>query len=178
MTRTCSLPAIAALLMVVVASCAKQDSAADTDQAGQDLRKAQASLSDQRKNVEANEAAIEAKKRELIKDQQDLADTTKALADHRQQLGSAGTTLAQARIAYSAAVTERLARADAALAGLATQTDAQSRDAVAGLRARRDLLAAKLTTMPAAADPTWASFTHDVDAVFDAIEHDLQAAKR
>jgi predicted nucleic acid-binding Zn-ribbon protein len=163
--------------MVVAASCGKQDSAADTDQAGQDLRKAQASVSEQRKSVEANEAAIEGKKRELIKGQQELADTTKSLEDHRQQLGSAGTTLVQARTAYSAAVIERLARADAALAGLATQTDAQSTDAVAGLRARRALLAAKLSTMPVAADPAWAGFTHDVDAVFDAIEHDLQAAK-
>jgi peptidoglycan hydrolase CwlO-like protein len=131
-----------------------------------------------RSAVATNEADIETKKRELIKGQQDLADKTKALDDNRQQLGSAGATLVAARAAYGAAVTERLAKLDAALAGLATQTDAASKDAVAGLHARRDLLAAKLAAMPAAADPSWPEFTRDVDTTFQAIEHDLRATRR
>jgi predicted nucleic acid-binding Zn-ribbon protein len=165
------------LTVVVAASCAKKDNSADTDHASQDLQKAQAAVSDKRREVAANEVEIEGKKRELIKGQQDLADKTQWLEDDRQQLGSARGTLVEARAAYGTAVTERLAKLDAALAGLATQTDATSKDALAGLRARRDLLAAKLATMPVTAEPGFTEFTRDVDTMFDAIENDLRAAR-
>jgi hypothetical protein len=164
--------------IAVAASCAKKDNSADTDQASQELRKAQAAVSEKHNAVAMNEADIENKKRELIKGQQDLADKTKSLDDNRQQLGSAGATLVAARAAYAAAVAERFAKLDAALAGLATRTDAASKDAVAGLHARRDLLAAKLAAMPVAADSSWPGFTRDVDTTFEAIEHDLGAARR
>jgi hypothetical protein len=166
-----------ALAVVVVASCAKKDNSADTDQASQDLRKAQAVVSEKGREVTTNEVEVEGKKRELIKGQQYLADKTQSLEDNRQQLASARGTLVEARAVYGAAVTERLAKLDAALAGLATQTDATSKDALAGLRARRDLLAAKLATMPVTPEPTWTEFTRDVDTMFDAIEHDLRAAR-
>jgi hypothetical protein len=169
---------ISFVMIAVAASCAKMDNSADTDQASQNLRKAQAAVSEKHNAVALNEADIENKKRELIKGQQDLADKTKSLDDNRQQLGSAGATLVAARAAYGAAVTERFAKLDAALAGLATQTDAASKDAVAGLHARRDLLATKLAAMPAAADPNWPGFTRDVDTTFEAIEHDLGATRR
>jgi predicted nucleic acid-binding Zn-ribbon protein len=172
------LISLVAVAVAIAASCAKKDNSADTDQASHDLQKAQAAASEKRKDVATNEAEIEGKKRELIKGQQDLADKTRTLESDRQQLGSAEGTLVEARAAYAAAVKERLAKLDAALAGLATQTDATSKDAVAGLRARRDLLAAKLATMPVAADPSWPGFTHDVDTLFDAIERDLRATQR
>jgi chromosome segregation ATPase len=167
-----------AFVVIMAASCAKKDNSADTDQAGQDLRNAQSEVSDKRKDVTVNEDEIERKKRELIKGQQELSDKEKSLEDNRQQLGSARGTLAEARTAYSAAVTERFAKLDAELAGLATKTDAKSKDAAAGLHARRDLLATKLATMPATADPSWTGYTQDVDSMFDAVEHDLLAARR
>lgn len=173
-----TLVASFALVVVVAASCANKDNSADTDRASQDLRKAQAAVAEKRGEVATNEVEIESKKRELIKGQQYLADKTQSLEGNRQQLGSAQGTLVEARAAYGAAVTARLAKLDAALAGLATQTDATSKDALAGLRVRRDLLAAKLATMLGTADPSWNEFTRDVDTVFDAIEHDLRAAKR
>lgn len=169
---------ISFVVVAVVASCARKDNSADTDQASHDLQQAQAAAREKRKDVATNEAEIEGKKRELIKGQQDLADKTKALESNRQQLGSAEGTLGEARAAYAAAVTERLAKLDAALAGFATRTDATSTDAVAGLRARRDLLAARLATMPVAADPSWPGVTHDVDTLFDAIERDLRTTQR
>jgi hypothetical protein len=169
---------IGVVMIAVAASCAKNDNSADTDQASQDLRNAQAAVSEKHNAVAMNEADIENKKRELIKGQQDLADKTKSLDDNRRQLGSAGATLVAARAAYGAAVTERFAKLDATLAGLKTQTDAASKDAAAGLRARRDLLAAKLAAMPAAADASWQGFTRDVDTTFEAIEHDLGATRR
>jgi hypothetical protein len=169
---------ISFVMIVSTASCAKTDNSADTDQASQNLLKAQAAVSEKHNAVATNEADIETKKRELIKGQQDLADKTRSLDDNRQQLGSAGATLVAARAAYGAAVTERFAKLNAALAGLATQTDAASKDAVAGLHARRDLLAAKLAAMPAAADPSWPGFTRDLDTTFEAIEHDLGASRR
>jgi predicted nucleic acid-binding Zn-ribbon protein len=169
---------ISFVALVVAASCDRKTNSADTDQASQDLRKAQAAVSEKRKVVAVNEIEIEGKKRELIKGQQDLADKTRSLEDNRQQLGSAGSTLVEARAAYGAAVTQRLAKLDSALAGLATRTDATSKDAAAGLRARRDLLADKLATMSVAADPSWTTLTKDVDTTFDAIEHDLRATKR
>jgi peptidoglycan hydrolase CwlO-like protein len=168
---------ISFLAVIVAASCARKDNSADTDQASHDLRKAQAAVSEKREHVATNEVEVEGKRRALIKEQQDLVDQTKSLEDHRQQLGAAGSAVVNARAAYHAAVTERLAKLDAALAGLATHTDATSRDAVAGLHARRDLLAAKLAAMPIADDPGWAGFTQDVDTIFDAIERDLRATK-
>jgi hypothetical protein len=163
-------------VVVMASSCTKPD-AAGTDQAGQDLRTAQTAMSDRHKAVVANQDDIERRKRELITKQQELVDQEKALELNRQQLGSAGGTLAEARAAYGAAVTERFAKLEAALAGLATQTDAKSKDAAAGFAARRDLLSAKLTTMPAAADPSWTGYTRDVDATFAAIERDVRAAR-
>jgi peptidoglycan hydrolase CwlO-like protein len=168
---------ISFLAVIVAASCAQKDNSADTDQAGHDLRKAQTAVSEKRKDVATNEVEVEGKRRALIKEQQDLADKTKSLEEDRQQLGAAGSAMVAARAAYDAAVTERLAKLDAALAGLATHTDATSQDAVAGLHARRELLAAKLAATPIAADPSWAGFTKDVDTIFDAIEQDLRATK-
>ena len=176
--RTNFVCAVVMAASCAAASCAKKDNSADTDQATKDLRNAQTAVSEKHKAVTANEVEIEARKRELIKGQQDLADKVAKLEADRRQLGSAAGTLVGARAAYAAAVTERLAKLDAALAGLATQTDATSKDAAAGLRARRDLLAAKLAAMPATADPSWPAFTQDVDTMFDAIERDLLAARR
>lgn len=167
-----------ALAVVLAASCARKDNSADTDQASQDLRNAQTAVSEKRKAITASEVEIEGRKRALIKGQQDLADKAATLEADRRLLGSAAGTLVDARAAYAAAVTERSAKLDAALAGLATQTDAMSKDAAAGLHARRDLLAAKLATMPVTADPSWPGFTQDVDTMFDAIERDLRAARR
>jgi len=172
--RTALLSSV--LAVVMAASCTKLDSGG-TDQASQDLRNAQTAVSDKHKAVVANEDDIERRKRELITKQQELVDQEKSLALNRQQLGSAGGTLAEARAAYGAAVTARFAKLDASLAGLATQTDAKSKDAAAGLSARRDLLSAKLSTMPATADPSWPGYTRDVDATFEAIEHDVRVAR-
>jgi len=162
--------------VAMAASCDRNENAA-TDQAGQDLRKAQSEVSDKGKAVLANVDDIERRRRELINKQQELADQEKALEVHRQQLGSARATVTHARAAYGAATAERFAKLDAALAGLATQTDARSKDAAAGLHARRDLLQARLAKMPVTEDPSWTGYTQDVDATFDAIERDVRVAR-
>jgi hypothetical protein len=173
--RTILLAAGVAVAMAV--GCGRSETAAGTDQAGQDLRKAQSEVSTKGKAVVANEDDIERRKRELIHKQQELVDQEKALELNRQQLGSARGTMTQARAAYGAATTERFAKLDAGLAGLATQSDARSKDAAAGLHARRDVLQAKLAKMPVTDDPSWTGYTQDVDATFDAIERDLRAAR-
>ncbi|MBA3460939.1 MAG: hypothetical protein H0T46_13300 [Deltaproteobacteria bacterium] len=158
---------------LVTAACGSKDNSTDTDQAGKDLRAAQSAVSEQRSEIEATADEVERRKREVIKQQQELADKQAALAAEREKLGSAQGTLAEAGTAYRAAVTERLAKLDAALAHLATKTDAAAKDAAAGFKARRDQLASLLANMPAPADAAWAAYTKDVDTTFDAIERDL-----
>ena len=163
-------------LLLVAASCGKKDNSADTDQATKDLRAAQSEVSDHSKELAKNQDAIEQQKRDVLRAQQELADKQKLLEHQRQELGSAQGTLVEARAAYAAAVKMRFAKLDASLATLATRTDAKAKDAGAGLRARRDQLLAKLDAMPGTPDPTWTTYTKDVDVTFDAIEHDLGAA--
>jgi chromosome segregation ATPase len=164
------------LAVALVASCGGKDNSADTDQASQDVREAQSSVSKKRDDLTAGGDEIERRKRQILDEQRQLADKEVVLEDSRRQLGSARGTLADARDAYAAAVNERFAKLDAALAGLARRADAASKDASAGLSARRDLLATKLAAMPAAADASWAAYTKDVDTTFDAIERDLLTA--
>ena len=167
----CSL-AVAALL--AAAGCGKEDSAADTDKASQELREANAKVSDNSQALAQNQADIEQKKREILLDQQTLADKQKLLEEQRQQLGSSQGHLQEARAAYAAAIKERFAKLDASLATLATRTDARSRDAATGLRARRDQLSARLDSMASTPDSGWDTYTKEVDVMFDAIEHDLR----
>lgn len=164
------------LALAISFGCGKGDNSADTDQAGQDLRNAQSAVNDQGKTLVADETELERKKGELLEEQQALAESERSIDASRQQLGTARNTLEDARGAYRAAVTARFAKLDAALAVLTTKTEAAAKDAAAGLRARRDLLAAKLATIPAIADPGWRTYTNDVDTTFDAIERDLGAA--
>jgi chromosome segregation ATPase len=168
---------ISGLLAVVVASgCSSKNNSVDTDQASQDLRKAQSEVNAKSDGLMANRDEVERRKREIVKEQQELADKETAVEHDRQQLGSAQGTLAEARTAYGAAVKERIAKLDASLAGLSTQATAASKDAAVGLTARRDVLAGRLAAMPATADPSWTAYTRDVDTTFDAIERDLRAA--
>lgn len=162
--------------VALIASCASKDNSADTDQASKDVRSAQSEVSEKRTELTDNRDDIETKKREIARIQQELADKQAALDGDRQQLGSAQGTLVEARAAYAAAVKQRFTKLDAELAGLATRVDAASTDANAGLVARRNLLATKLSTLPAEADAGWTTFTKDVDTTFDAIERDLRAA--
>lgn len=168
--------AIASLLALAVgAGCSDKDNSADTDRASKDLREAQSALRDKRTDLATSSDDIERRKRELVTEQQQLVDKQTLLERNREQLGSAQGTLDQAHAAYGAAVTERLAKLDAGLAGLATRHDATSNDRRAGLLARRQALATTLQAMPAAADASWAAYTKDVDTTFDAIERDLHA---
>ncbi len=162
---------------VLAVACSKKDNSDVTDKASKDLREAQFALAEKSKDVVETGDDIERRKREVLKEQQDLADKEAALAAKAQQLGSAQGNLVQADAAYRAAVTERLAKLDAALATLATKTDAAAKDATVGLKARRDLLGAMLDKMPPPADSGWVAYTKDVDTTFDAIERDLRAAK-
>jgi chromosome segregation ATPase len=164
------------LVVLVLAACGAKDNSADTDQASRDLTKAQSELSEKRRDVVTNESDVERRKREVLAEQQALVDHEKALAGSREQLGSASETFVQARAAYGQAVGSRFAKLDAAIAELATKPDAASTDAVAGLRARRDLLSAKLASMPRITDGQWSGYAKDVDTVFDAIERDARAA--
>jgi hypothetical protein len=162
---------------VFAGSCGKKDNSDLTDKAGKDVRAAQSAVTEKSKDVVETGDDIERRKRAVVKEQQELADKEVALTAKAQQLGSAQGTLVQADAAYRAAVTERLAKLDAALATLATKVDAASKDVAAGLKTRRDLLASMLEKMPPAADPGRAAYTKDVDTTFDAIERDLHAAK-
>lgn len=171
--RTCFVTSLIACVLVV--ACSKKDNSDVTDKASEGLREAQAALAEKSKDVVETADDIERRKREVLKEQQELADTEAALAAKAQQLGSAQGTLAQADVAYRAAMTERLAKLDATLATLATKTDAASKDAVAGLKTRRDLLASMFERMPPPADSGWVAYTKDVDTTFDAIERDLRA---
>lgn len=170
--------ALVAALLLGSASCRKENNSADTDQATEELTSAQGRANESRRGVAANEADIEREKREVLAAQQVLADKEALLAQQRQALGSAQAGVDDARVAYAAAVAERLAKLDASLATLATRTDPASTDARTGLRARRDQLAVKLTSMIPTTGPGWAEYTKAVDTTFDAIEQDLQAANR
>ena len=164
------------LALLVMASCNKRDDSAQTDKTSEDLRKAQTQVAEQSKGVAKNQDEIEQKKRELVREQQELTDKQALLEHQRQELGSAQGTLVQARAAYGAAVKERFAKLDAAVASLATKTDAKSKDTVAGLRARRDQLSAKIDVMASTKDADWNQYTKDVDVTFDAIETDVHKA--
>lgn len=170
----CSL-AVTALL--VAASCGKEDGSAETDQAGRDLREAQEKLRENSQALAKNQEEIEQKKRDILQDQQALADKQKLLEKQQAELGSSQGHLDKARVAYAAAIKERLAKLDASLATLATRTDARSKDAATGLRARRDQLAAKLDAMAGTPDAGWNQYTKDVDVMFDAIERDRREAE-
>ena len=165
-------------VLLAGASCGKKDNSSDTDQATEDLKKAQGAASERRQGVVANEADIEREKRAVATAQQELADKQALLSQQRQALGSAQAGLETARTAYGVAVAERFAKLDAALATLAKRTDAASTDARTGLHARRDQLATKLASIRTTTDPGWAEYTKDVDTTFDAIERDLQIANR
>jgi chromosome segregation ATPase len=164
------------LSLLVAASCGKHDNSADTDKASEALRQAQTEVAQHSNDLAKNQGDIEQNKRSLVREQQDLADKQTLLEQQRRQLGSAQSTLVQARIAYAAAVQERLAKLDASVATLATKSDAKSTDAAAGLRARRDQLSTKIGAMPNTADADWNQYTKDVDVTFDAIESDLHRA--
>jgi hypothetical protein len=166
-----------ALALALAPGCAK-DSSAEMDRAADDLRAAETVVGDKRGGLTAGSDDIEHRKREIGQAQRDLADKEKVLASERLQLESARQTLANARVAYDAAVRVRLAKLDAELATLATRTDAASRDAATGLTARRQLLATRLTEMPTEADARWKAYTADVDTTFDAIERDLRRATK
>ena len=165
-------------LLLAGASCGKKDNSSDTDQATEELQKAQGAAAERRQGVVANEAEIEREKRGVASAQQALADKQTLLSQQRQALGSAQASLEEARIAYAAAVAERLAKLDASMATLAKRTDAAATDARTGLHARRDQLAAKVASIRTTSDPGWAEYTKDVDTMFDAIERDLQTANR
>ncbi|MEP6862231.1 MAG: hypothetical protein ABJE66_16525 [Deltaproteobacteria bacterium] len=162
---------------VLAVACGKKDNSDLTDRPSKDLHEAQSALTEKSKNVVETSDDIERRKREVVKQQQELADKEAVLATQAKQLGSAQGTLAEADAAYRAAVTQRLAKLDLALATLSTKVDAASKDAAAGLKTRRDLLASTLEKMPPAADSGRAAYTKDVDTTFDAIERDLNAAK-
>lgn len=154
--------------------CGKRDNSSATDKTSEDLRKAQAAVSEHSKDMANNQDAIEQTKRDLLREQQELSDHQKLLEQQRQALGSAQGTLGQARAAYAAAVAVRLAKLNASIATLGAKTDAKSSDAVAGLRARRDQLSAKIDAMSKTTDVDWNQYTRDVDVTFGAIESDLQ----
>lgn len=156
---------------VLAAGCRKES---ETDRTATKLKQAVTNVDKQQTDLTATQEGIERTKRELIQKQQDLEVKQKSLEVNQQDLGTALGTLTEARTAYRLAVDERLAKLDAAIASRATQTDAASIDLVAGLHARRDLLATTIAQMAATPDPDWTKFTHDVDATFDAIEHDLR----
>jgi multidrug efflux pump subunit AcrA (membrane-fusion protein) len=167
-----------ALVLVLAIGCGNRDNSADTDQATQQLQKAQTDLSGTSKAVTDNQADIERRSRDLIREQQELADKKALLEQQRQQLGSAQTALQAARTGYAAAVKARFSKLDASLATLATKTDPRSKDALVGLRARRDQLSVTLSALTGTSDLNWNEYTKTVDATFDAIEHDLDAASR
>jgi len=171
----CSL-AVAVLL--AAGSCGKEDSSAETDQAGRDLREAHDKVSENSQALARNQDEIEQKKRDILSDQQALADKQKLLEKQQAELGSSQGQLQEARVAYAAAIKERLAKLDASLATLATRTDARSKDAATGLRARRDQLAAKLDAMATTPDASWNQYTKDIDVMFEAIERDRRAADK
>ncbi|MEJ7597858.1 MAG: hypothetical protein WKG01_08125 [Kofleriaceae bacterium] len=171
---TSAVPWLVALSLAL--GCSDKDNSSDTDKASKQLREAQDKLVDTRTAVTTNVDDIARRKRELLAEQQALADKEAKLVREREQLGSAETALTVARTAYAAAVKQRFAKLDATLASLGTRTDAAAKDAAAGLQARRELLAAKLATMPTTADASWPAYTKDVDTTFDAIERDLQKA--
>lgn len=154
----------------------KDDHSAATDQAGQELREAQTEVIDHRSDIAKTQEDIEQGKRDLLLEQQTLADKQKLLEKQRQDLGAASGTLQEARAAYAAAVRERLAKVDASLATLATRSDARAKDAFTGIRARREQLSAKVDAMADTEDAKWKQYTEDVDVTFDAIERDLRAS--
>lgn len=162
--------------LLVVAGCSKHDESAETDKAGEKLRAAQSEVTTHSTNVANNARDIEQRKRDLAREQQELTDKQKLLEQQQSALGSAKGSLQEARAAYAAAITERLAKLDALRATLAMRTDAKSTDASTGLRARRDQLATKLAGMTGTADVGWEAYTKDVDVTFDAIERDLHDA--
>lgn len=163
-------------VLFATASCGTDNNAAQTDRASEQLRKAQADVSEHSKELTRNQDDIEQRQRALVSEQQVLADKQKLLAQQRQYLGSAQGNLRDMRAAYAAAVKERFAKLDLSVAALAMRTDVRSRDAVTGLRARRDQLRAKVDAMASTPAPDWSTYTNDVDVTFTAIEHDLHAA--
>jgi peptidoglycan hydrolase CwlO-like protein len=162
--------------LCVNTGCGTDGNSAQTERASEQLREAQAKVSAHSKDLTQNQEDIEHRQRALVSEQQQLADKQKLLERQRRDLGSAQDNLRDTRAAYAAAIKERFAKLDVAVAALATRTDARSRDAVTGLRARRDSLLAKIDAMATTPAPDWNTYTRDVDVTFDAIEHDLHDA--
>jgi len=157
-------------------SCGRADNGADTDKAGRNLRSAEAQLTERSKQVANGEGAVVQRQRELAVTQQKLLEDTKKLGEQRAELGTATKTVVEARTAYGASITERLAKLDALLSKLGTRTDAKSKDALVGLQARRDAIWARLNASASTPESSWETYTTEVDATLGAVEHDLNAA--
>lgn len=170
---------LASLVLValhVPAGCGRGDNAAETDQAGRDLRSAEARLSEHSKQVANREGAIAHTQRELAVAQDKLVEDTTKLGEQRAELGAAAKTVLQARTAYGASITERIAKLDVSLSKLAAKADAGSKDALVGLKARRDALWARLKASAATPESSWDAYTTEVDATLGAIERDANTA--
>ncbi|MEO8553074.1 MAG: hypothetical protein ABI678_24040, partial [Kofleriaceae bacterium] len=72
MIRTRLLSSLVACVFAV--SCGKKDNSDLTDQAGKDVRAAQSAVTEKSKDVVATGDDIERRKREVLKEQQELAD--------------------------------------------------------------------------------------------------------
>ena len=165
-------------LSLATGACRKHDNSDVTAQASKDLRLAQEEASQHGKALVANQADMDQSARDLIAQNQKVADNAQALAKQQVAVGSAQLTLAHARLAYTTAMTDRLARLDADLTALAGKaTDAKAKDALAGLRARRDAIVSTWKAATATVDANWETYTRDIDSTLTAIEHDLRDAK-
>ena len=161
-------------LAALTGGCRKHDNSDVTAQASRDLRLAQEEASAHGKELVANQADMDQSTRDLVAQNKKVAETAAALAKQQVAVGSAQLTLANARLAYTTAMTDRLARLDADLAELAGKaTDAKAKDALAGLRARRDAVVSTWKAATATVDANWETYTRDLDSTLTAIEHDL-----
>lgn len=150
----------------------------DRDQAKQEVHAAERAVDKHRDNLATEREESARNQRQLEDDRRALAVKASQVEQDRDELGSAQVSLVEARVKLDAAVKQRFAKLDVALTDLTNRTDAASRDVAAGLRTRRDLLAARIATMPATTDASWGTYTKDLNTTFDGIERDLEAAHR
>jgi septal ring factor EnvC (AmiA/AmiB activator) len=119
---------------------------------------------------------VETARKDVDKQQTDVAQARRDLNKQQRELDRAHTDLSAARVEYTNALKDRLAKIDQKLDDLAARTDAVARADADRLRVRRNELAARVDSAADATADRWDAFKKDVDDSFTKLDNDIDDA--
>jgi hypothetical protein len=161
---------IAMTTAALLGGCKKKDETAkEMDRAGTTAAKAQEEVHDQAKDVRDEQKDVNKDRQEMAKDQGDVAK-------EQRDVDVAKNDLAQARVKYTEAAKQRLAKLDSDIQALEAKAGAAGKDMATKLRAERDAIASKVDMIGTQAQADWDGFKKDLDDKFDKAENDARDA--